>query len=148
MACENIFDTLGGSPECYSNASSAIEKGKRFVLNNKSRKTVCRIRVDNCLIIDKQIKKCDFFFAIEETKKYYLVELKGQSIDDAVEQIKSTFSIINKKIGEDANNYVGIVVSSAVPKAADQKFKTLQQKMFKEHGFMIKRKQIHYQEDI
>lgn len=148
MPCKDILSKLGGDTDCYSNESSAHENGKKFTLNNVSKKTICKIRVDNCLIKDKNIRKCDFFFSVNEDRKFYLVELKGQSIIDAVEQIKSTFTIINAKIREDSKNYTGVVVSSAVPKAADQKFKTLQQKIYKNHKLMIKRKQIHYIENI
>lgn len=71
--------------DCYSNSSVAFENGKKFVINNRSKKSICKIHVDNCLIKDNNIRKCDFFFAIKEDQKFYLVELKGQSLDDAVE---------------------------------------------------------------
>ena len=115
--------------DCYSSSSIAFENGKKFVINNRSKKTICKIHIDNCLIKDNNVRKCDFFFAIRENQKFYLVELKGQSLDDAVEQIKSTFNILNSKIKQSAQDFVGVIVSSAVPKAADQKFKTLQQKI-------------------
>lgn len=148
MPCKDISSKLGGEGSCYSNESAAHENGKKFVLNNISKKSICKIRVDDCLIKDKQIRKCDFFFSVNEDRKFYLVELKGQSIIDAVEQIKSTFNIVNSKLKEDAKNYTGIVVSSAGPKAADQKFKTLQQKIYKDQKLMIKRKQMHYMENV
>lgn len=148
MPCRDISSKLGGDNNCYANASSAVENGKRFALNNRSGKTICRVRIDDCLVRDKNVRKCDFFFSVNEDRKFYLVELKGQAITDAVEQIKSTFHIVNSKLNEDSTNYTGIVVSSAVPKGADQKFKTLVQKMYRDHKLLIKRKQIHYEENI
>ena len=125
MPCKDIYAILGGDMDCYSNSSVAFENGKKFVINNRSKKSICKIHINNCLINDNNIRKCDFFFAIKEDQKFYLVELKGQSLDDAVEQIKSTFDILNSKIKKSAKDFIGVIVSSAVPKAADQKFKAI-----------------------
>lgn len=146
MSCDNLKTLLGGDGNCFSNASSAIENGKKFVFRNPTNKTVCRVRVDNCLITDKSIKKCDYLFQIDS--KFYLVELKGQSIDNAVAQILSTYNNVNKKIKAPASDYSGIIVSSAVPKTADQKFKNLQEKVYRDRKLMIKRKQFHYEEIV
>lgn len=147
MTCDNLKTLLSGDDNCFSNASSAIENGKKFILRNPSNKTVCRVRVDDCLITDKTIKKCDYLFQVNSSK-FYLVELKGKSIDDAVAQILSTYDNVNKKIKAQASDYNGIVVSSAVPKAADQKFKNLQEKIYRDKKLMIKRKQFHYEETV
>jgi hypothetical protein len=146
MACENLRNLLNGDGVCFSNAISAIENGKKFIFNNPNRKTICKVRVDNCLITDQTIKKCDFLFSIQEDNKYYLVELKGKAIDIAIEQIVSTFDIINLKIKAAAQNYTGIIVSSAVPKAANQKFKNFQDKIYRDKKLLIKRKQNHFEE--
>lgn len=148
MACENLRNLLNGDEACFSNASSAVENGKKFIFNNPNRKTICRVHVDNCLITDQAIKKCDFLFNIIEDGKYYLVELKGTAIDTAVEQIVSTFDIVNRKIKATADSYTGIVVSSAVPKAANQKFKNLQDRIYRDKKLLIKRKQNQFEERI
>jgi hypothetical protein len=88
MTCDNLKTLLSGDDNCFSNASSAIENGKKFILRNPNNKTVCRVRVDDCLVTDKTIKKCDYLFQVNGSK-FYLVELKGKSIDDAVAQIKN-----------------------------------------------------------
>lgn len=148
MACDEIFEILGGNRECYSNSTAALENGKKFALNNRNGKSICKVRVDNCLIIDNAIRKCDFLFYIKEDKKVFLVELKGQSVDDALFQIKSTFDIVNQRLKAAPSQYVGVVVSSAVPKAADQKFKILQQKLYRDHKLMVTRKQIKYEQVV
>lgn len=89
---------------------------------------ICRVHVDNYLVKDKTIKKCDYLFHVSESK-FYLVELKGQPLDDAVAQILSTYDNVNKKIKVQSSDYNGIIASSAVPKSADQKFKSLQEKL-------------------
>ena len=148
MACENLRNLLNGDAACFSNSISAIENGKKFIFKNPNRKTICKVHVDNCLITDQTIKKCDFLFSIQEDNKYYLVELKGKAIDVAIEQIVSTFDIVNLKIKATAQNYTGIIVSSAVPKAANQKFKNFQDKIYRDKKLLIKRKQNHFEEPV
>lgn len=148
MNCEDLKTTLNGDGVCFSLANVAIENGKRFTFSNVSGKTICRVRVDNCLIKDQTIRKCDFLFNVEEDKRYYLVELKGGDVGSAIRQIESTFDIVNKQIKTAAENYTGIIVSSAVPKAAHQKFKNLQDKLYRDKKLMIKRKQNQYEEKV
>lgn len=148
MGCEDLRTILNGDAACFSNATSAIENGKKFAFNNPTNKTVCRVRVDDCLITDKTVKKCDFLFEIHEDKRYYLVELKGKAIDTAIAQIESTFNIVNSRIKASAQDYTGIIVSSAVPKAADQKFKNLQDKLYRDKKLLVKRRQFQFEERI
>lgn len=148
MGCEHLIEILQGDAKCYSQATSAAENGKKFAFDNPARKTVCRVRVDNCLITDKGIKKCDFLFKINDDKKYYLVELKGQAIDTAVAQIESTYDFVNRKIKAAPQDYTGIIVSSAVPKAANQKFKNLQDRLYRNKKLLVKRRQFQFEERI
>ena len=148
MTADVLRNLLNGDAACFSNATSAWENGKRFLIVNPQNKTVCRVQVDNCLITSQVVKKCDFLFHVHQDDNYYLVELKGTSIDVAVEQIVSTFDIVNRKIKTSADNYTGIIVSSAVPKSANQKFKNLQDKVYRDKKLMIKRKQQQYEERI
>jgi hypothetical protein len=148
MTCNDLRDILNGDANCFSIASSATENGKKFRFNNPSNKTICRVHVDNCLIKDQTIRKCDFLFNIVEDSKYYLIELKGTSIDIALKQIVSTFEVVNGKIKVDPSDYTGIVVSSAVPKAANQKFKNLQDRIYRDKKLLIKRKQNQYEEQL
>ena len=92
MPCSGLKKTLQAENknECFDNSHVAKEHGKRFSFNNKTNKSICRVKVDNCLITGSE-KKCDFFFKIEKPIKYYLVELKGVKVDDGIEQIISTY---------------------------------------------------------
>lgn len=149
MRCgDELRVTLEGDAACFSNASSAIENGKKFILNNTSGKTICRVRVDNCLIKDQTIKKCDFLFNVEEEDKFFLVELKGVDLGTAIKQIESTFDIVNQKIKVTASNYTGIIVSSAVPRASTLKFQNLQDKLYRNKKLLIKRKSFVYEERV
>ncbi len=112
MCCEELQNQLeaNNKDDCFSNSSGAGEGGKKFIFDNKSDKTICRVKVDDCLIATKNFKKCDFLFKVCEVDKYYLVEFKGVAVDEAIEQIVSTYDIINAKIRTVSQNYIGIIV--------------------------------------
>lgn len=134
--------------DCFSNSSSANENGKKFAVENRAGRNICRVRVDDCLITSREIKKCDYLFAVIETSRYYLVELKGTAVADAVAQIVSTFDIVNRKIRETPQNYKGVIVSSAVPSATEQRFRKLQDKCFRDKKLRIVKTHIQHTERI
>lgn len=138
MACENLTNLLNGDAACYSNNGAANEKGKRFSFYNPSQKPICRVRVDDCLIKDKNIKKCDFLFEVDASS-YYLVELKGTDIETAIGQIVNTFEIVNERINVPASSYKGIVVSSGVPSSANQAFRNMADRVRRDKKFIISR---------
>lgn len=133
--------------DCFDNSTVAKEGGKRFAFQNTDNKSVCRVRIDNCLITGSE-KRCDFLFKVVELGKYYLVELKGVKIDEGVEQIINTFDIVNKRINTSPHNFSGIIVSSGVPKAAHQKFRKLQEKHYREKKLMIRKTHFQHIEKI
>ncbi|MBB5436930.1 hypothetical protein HDC92_000594 [Pedobacter sp. AK017] len=148
--CIDLISKLGATDRvgCFSISTVAEENGKRFAFNNTSNKTICKAKVDNCLITDQTVKKCDFLFNIQEDGKYYLVELKGQSIDVALKQIERTYDIVNKNIKTTPDKYTGIIVSSAVPKAANLKYANLQEKLYRDKKLLVKRKSVVYEERV
>jgi hypothetical protein len=149
MSCFELRSTLeaDGKNDCFDNSPVAKEGGKRFAFANTSRKTICRVRVDNCLIADNQ-KKCDFLFKVLEVEKYYLVELKGVNVEDGIQQIISTYNIVNRKIKASPDNFNGIIVSSSIPASAHQRFRKLQEKCYRDTKILIKKKHIEHIEPI
>ena len=150
MSCEELKKTLEADAydDCFASATSANEGGKKFSFVNVNRKTICRVHIDNCLIKDNAVKKCDYLFNVKEDKLYYLVEFKGVEVTEAIEQIISPYEIINKKIKEKAHNFKGVIVSSSVPAGTEQRFRKLQEKFFKEKHLKITKTHIHHFEKI
>ncbi|MGD1892811.1 MAG: hypothetical protein ACFB15_19775 [Cyclobacteriaceae bacterium] len=130
MCRKQLIEALKASKksECFDNSTVAEENGKKFHLENKSKKTICRVKVDGCLIDNQRTKRCDYWFKICETEQHFLVELKGTDVSKAVEQIISTFDFVNRKLELSPERFEGIIVSSAVPKA-EQKFRALKVKI-------------------
>ncbi len=141
MCREELIEALKATKksECFDNSTVAKENHKEFRLENKSKKTICRVKVDGCLIDDQRTKRCDYLFKVCETKKHFLVELKGTDVNKAVEQIISTFDFINRKLKLSPEYYEGVIVSSSVPRAAEQKFRLLKENCLKKKKLRIRK---------
>ena len=71
------------------------EKGRKFILKNKSNIFLIKIKVDGGLIT--QGERCDF--AIDtESEELFLIELKGSDKPHACDQIYTTFNYILRKL--------------------------------------------------
>jgi hypothetical protein len=81
----------------------------KMCFSNPSRRTVQKIRVDNCLIVEG--KRCDFLL-VDENNIEYFIELKGSKVEYACKQIIETMGKISRNIG--AFKYA-FIVSSACP---------------------------------
>jgi hypothetical protein len=149
MPCVELKKTLQAENknDCFDNSHVAKEHGKRFSFNNTTNKSICRVRIDNCFITGLE-KRCDFFFKIETPVKYYLVELKGVKVDEGIKQIISTYENVNSKIKALPQDYTGVIVSSSVPKATDQRFRKLQDKCLREKKLKIRKTHLQHIEPI
>lgn len=71
----------------------AKENKTTYKLINLSKKEVCKIRVDDCLIKDNQ-KKCDYLILSCTDQVAILVELKGGNIEDAFPQLDGAINFL------------------------------------------------------
>lgn len=139
MCRKQLIKALGAEEKaaCFDNSTVAKEKGKEFRLENKSKQTICRVKVDGCLINDKRTKRCDYLFKICETDKHLLVELKGNSsLSQAVTQITRTFDFINHKLKLSPRDFEGVIVASKVPRA-DLRFRKAQEQCYRNKKLRI-----------
>ncbi|MDN4164435.1 hypothetical protein QWY31_02925 [Cytophagales bacterium LB-30] len=139
MCCTDLKEELGGSIECYSNSNVASENGKQFRIEKPNNVELCKVQIDGCLIQNQAVDKCDYLFKICQSNQIFLVELKGTDVIHAVNQITSTYDQIRNKIDEPPINYKGFIISSSVPRAAEQNFRKQQEKVLKQKGFLIKK---------
>lgn len=132
-SCENI--------DCCVNNKVANEKGKRFEIDSNENFT--KIRIDNCLIISNQEKKCDFGFIRHLNGEFYFVELKGSDVEQAKKQIINTISYFEEKLIKiPKNKRYGFVVSSKFPKSGND-VNNLIQDFKKKYGKELKFKNKH-----
>ncbi|MGK7897287.1 MAG: hypothetical protein AB4372_27630 [Xenococcus sp. (in: cyanobacteria)] len=98
LNCEEIKRNYPDCVTCTSNSKVQVAENKRkYILQNPSRKEVCRVRVDGCLISSEDRRKCDFMIIVCPTKDVYLIELKGNKLLDAIEQLSQTLSYFNSQ---------------------------------------------------
>ncbi len=135
---ENALGTPG-KEDCFEHATAAKENGKEISIRKPAHLTVCRVKIDKCLVKSNDSTKCDYFFRVCETEVNILVELKGKKILHAVDQIVQTFLLLSKHFKQEPKAFKGYIVSSSVPRAAEQTFRREQEKVLKEHGFLIQK---------
>ncbi|MDN5199817.1 hypothetical protein QQ008_00545 [Fulvivirgaceae bacterium BMA10] len=69
------------------------ENNRKIIFNNPSRNTVKKIKVDGCQITTGI--RCDFL-VIETNKNEHFIELKGQNIKHAFEQLKRSIQLLSE----------------------------------------------------
>jgi hypothetical protein len=74
-----------------------------ITFHNITEETVAKIRVDGCVIPDKTVKKCDYLLLCEVLEKAVLVELKGNKVGTAIEQLSATLD--NETVKTPLENY-------------------------------------------
>lgn len=107
----------------------------KYILQNPSRRKVCKVEIDNCVITSQSQRKCDYLMIVCETKDssqpesvdLYFIELKGRDLMSAVEQLTETI----KYFQAEKYKFTGKVFARAVlskvpmPKAIESDSKVL-----------------------
>jgi hypothetical protein len=103
--------------DCCIEHKVAKENGKRFEI--ESIENFTKIRIDDCLIDSQEVEKCDFGFVRNSNNDFYFVELKGNKIEKAYNQIIETIKYFERDLIKIPQNkkYGFIVSSSGIPKA-------------------------------
>ncbi len=83
--------------ECSQNSIiNAIENKRKYSLQNPSKKQIYKIHIDNC-VITKGIR-CDYLIISDIDKISFFVELKGQDIQHAIDQLIQSIITLTDKI--------------------------------------------------
>jgi len=106
---------------CSETSNNKIIQGKQnsksIRLINPTQKRIHKITIDGCVVNDQKTKRCDLLFEIDDDEPQAIyVELKGKNITDAVEQLKSTLSMLSNKHKKHKKSCY--VICSYVPKGA------------------------------
>lgn len=126
--------------KCTKKSSQKIvslsENGRKFSLNNKTKRKLAVIKVDGCLIASNDTEKCDFLIELDDpyTLAIY-IELKGKNIEKGYNQLINTMNILKerhvkvKKICQ--------IVASRVPKSGTS-ISNLKVNMMRTHRTLLK----------
>ncbi|MGB1206345.1 MAG: hypothetical protein ACPG5B_11895 [Chitinophagales bacterium] len=100
-------------------ADSGTKRQSKMTFLNAKRKEILKIHVDGCQITDNNTLKCDFLVIREEERLECYVELKGQDVMHAVEQIENTIKLLSKDEKKQLK-YAFVIFSSRNPKTSAQ----------------------------
>lgn len=119
---------------------SFTQKSRTYTAFNKNKKQVLGFWIDGRLITSLETKKCDCAIIVENDL-CYLIELKGESIDDACEQLDVTLEYFKAKY--QMQKFVCRIVISRfnTHKVRDEKYILLEKKLRiiqKQFGFQEK----------
>jgi hypothetical protein len=124
---------MAGKPksieECTEETKNPIivleEKGKKMIFRNDERKTVKKIAVDGCAVV--QGSKCDFLVISDESYELF-VELKGTDIAYACEQLSASIKTLGTNPTQKAKH--SFVIGSRIAPAITTRIQ-IQQARFK-----------------
>ncbi len=129
--CCKKFEYFSESNNCFDCKTKAVENNLSFEIE---REKICRIHIDNCLIKDYTVKKCDYVFFDNISFEFFFVELKKPNkAEYAVAQIIQTIEFLKKNISINKEKIFGIVLHNAVPNA-NSKINNLKEKFKKNIG--------------
>ncbi|MFM2375493.1 MAG: hypothetical protein RLZZ165_590 [Bacteroidota bacterium] len=120
----------GADACCFSDGTVVEENKRKFTVRweRKGKRSICRIKVDGCLVTDPTQKKCDYVFLICPEQEFLFVELKGTDIKRGMEQLRATIEFFRSKSSTPIpqEKILGYVVSSAVPSSSNQEVRDAQ----------------------
>jgi hypothetical protein len=108
------------------------ERQSIITFHNITKETVEKIRVDGRLISDNTVKKCDYLLLCAKIKKAILVELKGNKVKAAIEQLSATLN--NETIKTPLTQYKKKAYAVVAGDPLLARYQKVQDQFSKRHG--------------
>lgn len=91
---------------------TAKERGRSFILNNKSGYLIRRWSIDKVIFKDSIEERCDYLVEVQkpERRVYYWIELKGKDVVKACRQILNTIRLVS--VLEEADQEARVITSA------------------------------------
>ncbi|WP_271254159.1 hypothetical protein [Pseudanabaena sp. Chao 1811] len=116
LNCQEFQENYRDCTECAEGKRLVVEENKRkYILQNPSKKKVCKIRIDDCVISSQTRRKCDYLMIVCELEYMYFIELKGKDLISAVEQLTETVKYFQSECHEIKGRVFARAVLSKVP---------------------------------
>jgi len=105
LNCQDFQKNYRDHTNCSEGKLIVVEENKRkYILQNPSKKKVCKVRIDGGVIPNQTQRKCDYLMIVCESKSVneqessiYFIELKGRDLISAVEQLTQTIEYLQAK---------------------------------------------------
>ena len=111
------------------------KENRTYRLLNKSQKEIVVYKIDGGLINNNNVLKCDYGIYTEDDW-LFLIELKGNDLEHALDQINSTIDFVLKQTNTKVKKMNARIVLSkvSVPNIINSKEKKLKQLLHKSYG--------------
>lgn len=104
-----------GMPETTRRPKITCSENKsKYIAQNPERKLNCKIRIDDALIKNNKVSKCDYGLWVEDGNRMILIELKGSDVDKALSQLESTYRFFESRFKAEEFSYSFRVVPTRV----------------------------------
>ncbi|OYQ62397.1 hypothetical protein B9G53_22515 [Pseudanabaena sp. SR411] len=122
LNCQEFQENYSSCTVCQQGteipAFDKKNKKIKYILQNPSRRKVCKVQIDDCVITSQTQRKCDYLMIVCESKlsnqpesvDLYFIELKGRDLMSAVEQLTETI----KYFQSEKYKFTGKVFARAV----------------------------------
>ncbi|GAB4294848.1 MAG: hypothetical protein Fur0025_31680 [Oscillatoriaceae cyanobacterium] len=125
-SCQEFEDNYPKCTVCQTGKLIVVEENKRkYILNNKAQKKICKITIDGGVIDSQTQSKCDYMMVVCQGDKVskntdlgeivYLIELKGKDLIKAVDQLTLTMTYF------DYENNTQVFARAVVSKVTEPK---------------------------
>jgi len=116
LNCQEFQENYRDCTDCSEGKRLVVEENKRkYILQNPSKRKVCKVRIDGCVISSQTKRKCDYLMIVCELEDMYFIELKGKDLISAVEQLTETVKYFQAEFREIQGKVFARVVLSKVP---------------------------------
>lgn len=131
----------------YTNASNIKfeENKKKIIFRNPNRKECLKIQIDGCAI--KYGEKCDNLLKVGKAKEQgpeYYVELKGEDVGHALEQIKRTIQTIHN----DRSPVMAFIICTNVSPALNTKIQKFKKQLKEKYQAVVVIKERQHEHEI
>jgi archaellin len=98
------------------------ERRSKITFHNAAKTTAAKIRIDGCVIKDTNVKKCDYLLLCVEIKRAVFIELKGNKVMTAIEQLAATLEneTVKKPLVPYEKRAYAVVTQNSIPNTAIQ----------------------------
>jgi len=127
---------------CETNRDNRVvfkEGRSKLTIENPDRVEATKVIVDGCQI--NEGKRCDYLYLIKEKEIY--IELKGQDIKYAIEQLETTIRRLSKDVRNSGKISIVICTRSPLASASIQQFQIKFRKNYNS-DFIVKSSPYHF----
>jgi hypothetical protein len=146
--CQNLFNEDCLIWNDNRKLITVSENGRTFKGDNKQQYEFSLFRVDDCIISDKTVGKCDYLLLNCSEQVAYFIELKGSDLIKAITQIDSSITLLLKTIEDFKIINARVVLTKVKTPSTNSSYEIKLKKKLKNLGGTLEYKSILFEENL